>query len=397
MSQNTSHRSWRIPRRVDVALAQHGLDDAAQAAHRPTAPVPGDGGVLGAIERWHPVLIEAAFPGEVGHHGRQKRIEIAGGRFRERQDAKAVADRRGQRIEAIGGRDVGNLGQVERGLQGGVGVANAGFGLEEAEQAVPQPAVVRSRAGLLELVDQDQRVADFALRNREEGVARLGRIPAAVGAAKHRAVGAGGVLAPDANAEQFPEATGEPGFAAAGIADEEQGPQPDRGAADEIGERKVDGVEGVGEFEDQRIADLVQRRHLDQRQGHVDDAFQGADDLLELRILHLVPAQTGDHEVVFGNGFRGGGGPEPGRLHLGFPFLPARFPLFHLPPGRGLGGVDPVFRHAHAEDGGVRRRKHMLRQQVGCGRQRRPAEHEPFDVAAELLVAAMDHFVKGLQ
>jgi hypothetical protein len=41
------HRTkWSVPGRADVALANDHLDDAAQAAHRPTAPVPRDGGIL---------------------------------------------------------------------------------------------------------------------------------------------------------------------------------------------------------------------------------------------------------------------------------------------------------------------------------------------------------------
>jgi hypothetical protein len=47
----------------------------------------------------------------------------------------------------------------------------------------------------------------------------------------------------------------------------------------------------------------VQRRHLDQRQGNVDDALQRPEDLPELDVLHRFVAQTSDHEVMFRHDF----------------------------------------------------------------------------------------------
>ena len=80
------------------------------------------------------------------------------------------------------------------------------------------------------------------------------RVPAPVGTSEYRAVGAGRVLAPNAQAKDLSKAAGKSGLAAAGFADEEQWPQPDGGTADEIGERQVNDIPCVGEFEDQRSA-----------------------------------------------------------------------------------------------------------------------------------------------
>jgi hypothetical protein len=55
-----------VPRGVGVALAQDSFDDTAQTPHGIATPVHGDSGVLDAIERWHPVLVEPALFGEVG-------------------------------------------------------------------------------------------------------------------------------------------------------------------------------------------------------------------------------------------------------------------------------------------------------------------------------------------
>ena len=48
----------------------------------------------------------------------------------------------------------------------------------------------------------------------------------------------------------------------------------------------------------------MQRRHLDQRQGGVDDALQRPQNVLQLRVLHLITAQARHHEMVIRNPFR---------------------------------------------------------------------------------------------
>ncbi len=65
--------------------------------------------------------------------------------------------------------------------------------------------------------------------------------------------------------------------------------------------------------------------------------------------------------------------------------------LFLLfPPGSFLRGGDAVFRHAPADEQRIRRSRFMSYDHVAAGRQRRPAEYKPFNVAAELFVALMD-------
>lgn len=54
---------------------------------------------------------------EIVKDRRQQRIEIFGGRLGKGDDAEAVADRRGQGIEAVGGGDVGDLRKVKIGFK----------------------------------------------------------------------------------------------------------------------------------------------------------------------------------------------------------------------------------------------------------------------------------------
>src|SRR5258708_5439308 len=84
--------SWSVPRCAQVAFAQDGFDDPAQASYRAAAPVPRDRGMFGTVERRHPDRIKAALSGEVGDDGRQERIQMGRARLRKLDHAKAVAD-----------------------------------------------------------------------------------------------------------------------------------------------------------------------------------------------------------------------------------------------------------------------------------------------------------------
>jgi hypothetical protein len=56
----------------------------------------------------------------------------------------------------------------------------------------------------------------------------------------------------------------------------------------------------------------------------------------------------------------------------------------------------PCVHAARAQDGRVHRSREFLGQQVGAGRQRRPAEDETLKVAAELFLRTVFNFAKGL-
>jgi hypothetical protein len=72
---------------------------------------------------------------------------------REYDHAHPVADRARKRIQTVGRRHVGDLGQIEIRLQRGIRITGTGLGLKKAEEAVPQPSIVAARASLLDLVD----------------------------------------------------------------------------------------------------------------------------------------------------------------------------------------------------------------------------------------------------
>src|SRR5258708_5789535 len=210
-----------VPRGADVAPSQDGLDHTAQAAHRAAAPMARDSGMLGAIERRHPALVKTAFPGEVGNHGGQMRIAILSNWARKGHEPHPVADRAGQWIQAVGRRHVGDLRQIEVRLQRGIRVTDTGLGLKKAEEAVPQPPIVAARAGFFDFVDEDKRIGDSAGGDGEKRMAGFSRVPAPVGTGKYRAIGAGRVLTPNAQAKDLSKAAGKSGLAAAGIADKE--------------------------------------------------------------------------------------------------------------------------------------------------------------------------------
>jgi hypothetical protein len=92
-------------------------------------------------------MIETALAGEIGDDGGQQGLNVAGFRLREGDDPEPVTDRRWQRIEAVGGGDIADLAKIERDLQGGIGIAAVSLRFEEAEQAIPQPAIVPTPAG----------------------------------------------------------------------------------------------------------------------------------------------------------------------------------------------------------------------------------------------------------
>lgn len=268
--------------------------------------------------------------------------------LRKGDNAKAVADRGGQRIEAVGGGDVRDLAEIDGHLQGRIRVTHTGLRLEESENAVPQPAIVGAGAGFLDLVQKHHGIGVPGLADRQKRVARLGRVPAPVGACENGAVRPRGVGAPDAEAEHLAEPPGKAGFAASGVSDQQQRAQQDDGSSDEVGERKVDHVDGIGKLEYQTLADRMQRRHRHQRQRDVDDVLQGADHLLDLDVLHLLVAEVGNHETVFGRFNRArcraafddliGFGLVDGPLG---PF----FSILNLLPDRGFGGSDAVLGH----------------------------------------------------
>lgn len=93
------------------------LDDTTQAAHRAAAPVRGNGRVLDTVERRNPALVEAAVLDEIGNNRRQNGIENVGGRLTKCRDAKTVPKRAGQRIVVVGSCYIGDVGQIEIGLE----------------------------------------------------------------------------------------------------------------------------------------------------------------------------------------------------------------------------------------------------------------------------------------
>lgn len=127
--------------------------------------------------------------------------------------------------------------------------------------------------------------------------------------------------------QHLTEPAGKSALAAAGRANNQERTQTDCGAPNEIGQRKIDDVDGVRELEQQSIGRLLQRRHLNERQRSVDDTLQRSQNILELDVLHLLWGQTHDHEMLFGNGvygrlglLLGGGGLVRGLLCIP-PFL----------------------------------------------------------------------------
>jgi hypothetical protein len=122
-----------IPCCAHVALAQDRFHNAAEPTHRAAVPMLSDRGALDAVQRRNPALVETTLSREVGSHGRQQRVEIVRARLRKHHDAEAIPDWGGQRIRAVGGGDVGDLGQIEGRLQCGIRVAGIGLGLEKAE------------------------------------------------------------------------------------------------------------------------------------------------------------------------------------------------------------------------------------------------------------------------
>jgi hypothetical protein len=90
-----------------VALPQDGFDDTAQSADGATAPMHGNDGVFEALERFDPAAFEVALGGD--DSGRQ-RVDVVLPGLQKGGNAKAVAGWRGQRIEAVGGGDVADVG-----------------------------------------------------------------------------------------------------------------------------------------------------------------------------------------------------------------------------------------------------------------------------------------------
>ncbi len=108
-----SSRPRSVPGRASVALAQNRFHQPPEPPDRTAAPVGCDGGSLGTVERGDPAAVESAFADQIGGDGRQQGVEIGGRRFRESDDAEAIADRGRQRIEAVGGGDIADLAEVE--------------------------------------------------------------------------------------------------------------------------------------------------------------------------------------------------------------------------------------------------------------------------------------------
>jgi hypothetical protein len=216
--------SWSVPRGSQVAFAQDGLDHPAQAAHRATAPVASDRGMFGAVERRHPAFVETAFSGKVRNHGRQEEVAMFRAGLPEGDDTKPIAYGARERVQRVGRRHEGNMRQIESFLQRRIRVARTCLGLEEAEKAIPESPIVRPAGGLLDLVDEDQRVRDLALGDGEKGMTGLGRVPTPVSTTEHGAIGARRVRTPDVQAKDFSEAASKSCFAAAGLTDQQQRP-----------------------------------------------------------------------------------------------------------------------------------------------------------------------------
>ena len=146
----------------------------------------------------------------VGDDGRQQRVAVFDPRDRKREDPQSVAQRRRQWIDAIGGRHVRHVREIEIRLKRRIGIAGRGLRFEKPEQSVPKPAVVGPSGGLFQFVDDDERIGDAGARDGEKCVAGLGLSPSPRGSCEGRAVALRGVGPPNANAEEFAEPPGEP-------------------------------------------------------------------------------------------------------------------------------------------------------------------------------------------
>ena len=126
-----------------------------------------------------------------------------------------------------------------------------------------------------------------------------------------------------------------------------QWPQPNSCAADEIGERKVDGVDGVGELRDQAPRTSRSGGTSSSGKAMLMALVRGPIISFKLDVRHLILAQASDDQLVVGNGIRGRQAWPPRELGrrrgLRFPLVAARFLLSHLPLDGGLGGSDPAF------------------------------------------------------
>ena len=121
----------------------------------------------------------------------------------EGDDPETVAQRRWQRIERIGRRNVADVREIKRHLQRRVGITSRSLRLQKSQEAIPETAVVVPGAGLFKFVDQHNGVGMFGPRDRQEGVARFGRVPAFVGAGEDGAVAAAGICLPPSDVEDY--------------------------------------------------------------------------------------------------------------------------------------------------------------------------------------------------
>ena len=127
--------------------------------------------------------------------------------------------------------------------------------------------------------------------------------------------------------------------------------------------------------------------------------FSGPRMSLSFGILHLLIAEAGDHEMMLRNSFRL---QRRGSAAASAAFSSASFFLLLLPPpclppcaGR-IDCGDATVRHGRAQDDCVRGGRKIFGNEVGAGRQGRPAEDEPFEIAAELLLGVTGGRTKGL-
>jgi type I restriction enzyme R subunit len=112
------------------------------------------------------------------------------------------------------------------------------------------------------------------------------------------------ISAPNSNAERFAKAPHETAFTTTRFADGQKGTDANVIASDKIGERKVDDIFRIGEFEEQLPTDEAQIGRRRQRHVGADNVLVPSQDVFQLRILDFRFGQRADAHAPIGNEVR---------------------------------------------------------------------------------------------
>ena len=123
--------------------------------------------------------------GEVRNHGRQQRVEIVWRRASERSRRASGRGSARQRVQAVGGRHVGDLGQIEIGLQRRIRVTGSWSRAQGSRAGSPTAA--RSRCACQTFRSRRSAPADwrFCRRRRRE---TDGRVRLSTSAGRYRRI-----------------------------------------------------------------------------------------------------------------------------------------------------------------------------------------------------------------